>query len=86
MSLAQNNGRAFMFFNAGSLGLPNYWAISRNNEKLSLFGAPRVSIGGGLSFAFGSAARLEGTYTIPLLKSNSDVVKPFQLGVSLTIN
>ena len=86
MSLAQNNGRAFMFFNAGSLGSPNYWAISRNKEKLSLFGAPRVSIGGGLSFAFGSAARLEGTYTIPLLKSNSDVVKPFQLGVSLTIN
>lgn len=83
VSLAQNNGRAFMFINAGSIGSPNYWATK---EKSNIFGSPRVSVGGGLSFAFGSAARIECTYTIPLLKNDNDIVKPFQLGVSLSIN
>lgn len=86
-SFAQNSGRAFMFFSSGSIGSPYYWATSHKNiEKSSIFGSPRLSVGGGLSFAYGSSARIEGTYTIPILKGNNDVVKPFQLGVSLSIN
>lgn len=84
-SLAQNNGRAFVFANGGSVGSYNYW-FQKNKDVINLFGYPRVSVGGGLSFTLGSSARIEGTYSIPILKTNDDISKPFQLGVSLSIN
>ena len=84
-SLAQNKGRAFIFANGGSLGSHSYW-YQRDKDIINLLGYPRVSFGGGLSFALGSSARIEGTYSIPILKTTDDISKPFQLGVSLSIN
>ena len=60
---------------------------SVDDEKpLSLFGAMRVSLGWGFAVPLGNAARLELTYALPVLRASTDVVKPFQIGVGMTVN
>ena len=51
-----------------------------------LFGAPRVSLGGGLSIAFTQMARMEISYSVPLISAKSDVTKAFQIGFGFTIS
>jgi outer membrane protein assembly factor BamA len=95
-ALASAGAKSFLFVNAGVLGNPallshhhpshlptnNVTAMSVSN----LLDKPRVSVGCGAVVPIANVARLELTYSIPLLKSGSDVIKPFQIGVGLTIN
>ena len=48
------------------------------------FGAPRLSVGCGLTMNTGPM-RLEMTYSIPLLKARDDLTRGFQLGVGLSM-
>lgn len=100
-ALATTTLRAFWFVNAGSLGNSNYWKV-RVLEKLKggqtyqtselkgrsspLFGYMRASIGSGISMSFQNLLRLEATYSVPILSSQNDRLKDFQLGVGLSIN
>ena len=46
----------------------------------------RASAGAGVAIAIGPSVNLEVTYSIPILKASHDVIKPFQLGVGLSIS
>jgi hypothetical protein len=46
----------------------------------------RAAVGTGLSISFNNMIRLETTYSIPIMKAESDDIKAFQLGVGLSIN
>ena len=84
--------RAMYFMSAGTLGNPSYWnqyhgnknSLSSNSE-LSLFGPLRVSTGVGISMSMQGQMRLEMSYSIPLIKAEHDLVRPFQLGIGLTV-
>lgn len=84
--------RPFLFYSAGMLGDPSYWVNALNRQEAnvggnSIFGPLRVSVGGGVSMSMaGGLGRLEMTYSLPLMKGNSDVSRGFQLGVGVTIN
>jgi outer membrane protein assembly factor BamA len=59
-----------------------------NNGKdtnAPLFGHLRASAGAGAAIALAPSVNLEVTYSIPILKASHDVIKPFQLGVGLSI-
>jgi outer membrane protein assembly factor BamA len=59
-----------------------------NNGNVSnapLFGHLRASAGAGLAIALAPSVNLEVTYSIPILKASHDIIKPFQLGVGLSI-
>ena len=84
-------GRAFAFINAGSLGSCDYWRPPSPGQTRSLAGllgldALRASLGGGVVVNVNNSVRIECTYSLPLLKADRDVVKPFQLGLGLTVN
>ena len=59
---------------------------NNNNIHQPFFGYLRASIGTGLSITLNPNIRLEATYSVPLLKASHDVIKPFQLGVGVSIN
>lgn len=66
--------------------LNNY---SSNDDKVSntpLFGHLRASAGAGLAIVIAPSVNLEVTYSIPILKASQDIIKPFQLGVGLSIS
>lgn len=56
-----------------------------STQQSSLFGFPRISIGCGITFSIAQQVRFEVTYAVPLLKSEHDVIKPFQLGIGISI-
>ena len=90
-TLARAGARAFGFINMGGIGQtsvydPVHLLAKRPSSLSPLFGSLRVSAGGGFALPLGQTARLELTYSVPLVKSTSDVVKPFQIGVGMTIN
>lgn len=88
-----HNIRAIGYINAGSLGSPNFWSRWRYNQDhpesalppIPILGAIRAAIGGGICMNFMNGARLEITYSVPLLKAKHDIVRPFQLGIGLTV-
>lgn len=81
--------RAFTFATTGTVASPASWsqlaAVTRSGGAWWSC-APRVTVGGGFSVAFAPTARMEITYSVPVLKSAHDVVRGFQLGLGLTIN
>jgi outer membrane protein assembly factor BamA len=90
-TLAEAGAKSFVFMNAGVLG--NAALLRRNAfdspvriSDSSFLDKPRLSIGCGAVVPVTNVARLEITYSVPLLKSAGDVTKPFQFGVGLTIN
>lgn len=86
--------RAFTFLNVGSLGNPMYWAhfycrhlgSGTGIPSVPFWGAPRASVGGGISVAFAPSVRLELTYSVPLLKSDHDSTRGFQIGLGMSVN
>lgn len=90
-ALAETGAKSFVFVNAGVLGNP---AMFRRNAldvpvqvtANNILDQPRISMGCGAVIPVANVARLEMTYSVPLLKSSDDVLKPFQFGVGLTIN
>jgi outer membrane protein insertion porin family len=85
--------RAFTFLNIGSLGNPQYWAQFYCRQlgtgvmsRVPFWGAPRASAGGGISVAFAPSVRLELTYSVPLLKSDHDSTRGFQIGLGMSVN
>jgi outer membrane protein assembly factor BamA len=88
---SSENMRSFLFLNAGTLLPHSLWPLT----PLSTVPAPtslgdmftsfRLSVGCGLSYALGPA-RLELTYALPLRIAQHDVVKPFQIGIGLSMN
>jgi hypothetical protein len=96
-ALAAASMRAFAFANVGSLGNSDYWCMGISNAAdgssvlkskfIPLFGYIRASVGAGLSLSLGGVARVEATYSLPLLKAKHDVTSnAFQLGVGLSIS
>lgn len=69
--------RALLFANVGSSG--------EGKSLLFPFGYPRASVGCGLAASMG-VARIEVTYSIPILKAKDDVVKGFQIGVGISMS
>ena len=72
-ALATNGLRAFAFLNFGSLGSADYWGKNHQRSTMAsragpLFGYMRASVGGGVVMPIASAARVEFTYSLPLLK------------------
>jgi outer membrane protein assembly factor BamA len=55
-------------------------------EGGGLWGAPRASVGGGLSVAFTPNVRMELTYSVPVLKSDHDCTRGFQIGLGMSMN
>ncbi len=89
--------RAFAFANVGSVASTMYWAHyycrmldtgsnDHHGHMPPFWGPPRASVGGGISVAFAPSARLELTYSIPLLKADHDSTRGFQIGLGLTVN
>lgn len=66
--------RVFTFMNYGSLGYSPFD-----------FGSPRVSIGTGMAMNFSNTGRVEMTYSLPIRKTSYDNIKPFQLGIGISI-
>jgi hypothetical protein len=54
--------------------------------RAPFFGFFRASVGAGISLALSPAITLEVTYSVPVLKAAHDVVKPFQLGVGVSLS
>jgi outer membrane protein assembly factor BamA len=81
--LARLGAKLFGFINFGGIGETKLPLFSSANP---LFGQIRLSAGAGVVVPVSNIARLELTYAIPLLKSSTDAVKPFQIGVGMTIN
>ena len=75
-AMAESGCRSFVFLNCGSIG--------RGASSGSVFGFPRLSVGLGGSFALGPA-RLECTYSLPLLRAEQDQLKQVQIGAGLTL-
>lgn len=77
--------RALLFANAGSVddGTASLGAKT-TSQWFYPFGAPRLSIGCGLTMNTGPM-RLEMTYSLPLLKARDDLTRGFQLGVGLSM-
>ena len=75
--IAANGGRAILFINAGSIcdKIIN-WNIRRELEMT------RVSVGCGFTIPIGGA-KLEVSYAIPLRMAKHDVLRGFQLGMSI---
>lgn len=118
----KNAARAFIFINAGSIGMGNQSLESEKNSdhipspssgqhghgngdgggnqmkgfsrswgsygahEIPFFGYLRASIGAGISLTLSPAVTLEATYSIPVLKASHDNIKPFQLGVGLSLS
>lgn len=83
-ALAKLGAKIFGFLNFGGIGETT--GASFANAANPLFGQIRLSAGAGVVVPVANVARLELTYAVPLLKSSTDAVKPFQIGVGVTIN
>ncbi len=95
LTLASAGARAFLFVNAGILGKPNFWkSPTQDSSSTTMTSTPirilsdncRLSMGCGISLPVGEAARIELTYSVPLKQHMSDVTKPFQIGLGITVN
>ena len=75
-AMATSGCRSFVFMNCGSVG--------GGSASSSAFGFPRLSVGLGGSFALGPA-RLECTYSLPLIHAEQDQLKQVQIGAGLTL-
>lgn len=86
---AAAGGRLFVHCNIGSIGPLSHWK-STSLISPNIFGFAlnnmRASLGGGVSFQIMNSIRLEMSYSLPLLRARHDVLKPFQIGVGVTIN
>ena len=71
--------RAIAFASAGAA------SSGEHKSWLFPFGYPRASIGCGVTGSLGGLARIEVTYSVPLLKAEDDVTKGFQLGIGLSM-
>ena len=71
--------RAIAFASAGAA------SSGEHKSWLFPFGYPRASIGCGLTGSLAGMARVEVTYSVPLLKADEDVTKGFQLGIGLSM-
>jgi outer membrane protein assembly factor BamA len=85
-ALGPDGARAFIFMNAGSVGMAHMRNIHPNGTNVPFFGHLRASIGTGLAITVGPVVRLEMTYAVPILKAPHDATKSFQLGVGLSIS
>lgn len=85
--LSGTNG--LLFLNGGTLGLgvmaPNDPSATTTSRIMNFLGYPRLTVGTGLVWNISQAARLEVTYSLPFLRAENDIVKPFQIGVGLSI-
>jgi outer membrane protein assembly factor BamA len=81
---SSENLKSFTFMNAGLL-LPHSFFPLAPLSATPLRPFLRVSSGVGLSYALGPA-RLELTYTLPLILAPHDNVKSFQLGLGMSMN
>lgn len=85
------NARTFLFLNAGALLPHSLWPLAplsahpTGNSFNNILSPFRLSVGCGLSYALGPA-RLELSYALPLRMAQHDVIKPFQIGVGLSMN
>jgi hypothetical protein len=59
---------------------------AEHRPRAPFFGFFRASVGAGISLALSPAITLEVTYSVPVLKAAHDVVKPFQLGVGVSLS
>lgn len=59
---------------------------AEQRSRAPFFGYFRASVGAGISLALSPAITLEVTYSVPVLKAAHDVVKPFQLGVGVSLS
>jgi outer membrane protein assembly factor BamA len=99
-SLAKHGARAFGFCSAAAVLTPSAWqhrdltglmtgrgggALGAQSPLAEILGAARVSVGWGLSLPIGPA-RLELSYSLPLLKASSDSVRQFQVGLGISIS
>ena len=85
---SSENVRTFIFANYGALLPHSMWPLVPIAKSLSLQEAIspfRVSIGCGVSYSLGPA-RLELTYALPVRMARHDVIKPFQIGIGLSMN
>jgi outer membrane protein assembly factor BamA len=73
--------KTFAFVNCGSVLNSTTRAISLE----AFLDSVRVSAGCGVSYAFGPA-RLEVSYALPIRHTEHDVLKPFQIGIGLSMN
>ena len=80
--------RAFTFATAGTLVSPASWAhfVAGTHSGFGAWCVPRMAVGGGFSVTFAPTARMEVTYSVPILKSAHDSTRGFQIGLGLTIN
>ena len=99
-AVARSGGRAFAFIGAGSVTSPpldEHIAAGVDSSSLNRIGAlasdafrhsldtARVSAGCGFSISIGPA-RVELTYSVPITKCRNDIVKPFQIGLGISIS
>lgn len=66
-------------------GFSRSWG-SYGAHEIPFFGYLRASVGAGISLTLSPAVTLEATYSIPVLKASHDNIKPFQLGVGLSLS
>ena len=70
--------RAISFINCGIIG--------NASSSYQLERQTRASLGLGISGTVAGMVRVEATYALPLLRAPHDVLRPWQLGFSLTMN
>ena len=80
-ALGKDAARTFVFLNVGSVGMG--WSRQQSSP---FFGHLRASVGSGIAVTVGNNVRLELSYAVPLMKATHDVVKPFQIGVGLSMS
>lgn len=88
--LDEQGFRSFLFVNMGSLGQGQWLAPTNGSydwqqQWRGLFGVPRASVGGGISWNFANQMRVECTYALPLVVGEEDRLKQVQLGIGLTL-
>ena len=81
-ALGPDAARTFVFLNVGSVGLGH----ARCAATDPFFGHLRASVGTGVALSIGSNVRFELSYAVPVLRARHDVIKPFQIGVGLSIS
>ena len=64
----------------------NCGIIGNASNSYQLQQQARASLGFGISGTVAGMLRVEATYALPLLRAPHDVLRPWQLGFSLTMN
>ena len=80
-ALGKDAARTFVFLNVGSVGMG--WSRQPSSP---FFGHLRASVGSGIAVTVGNNVRFELSYAVPVMKATHDVVKPFQIGVGLSMS